>query len=148
MSGPPRLALALSLVGAVAVVVVAALLMVGGPGTARLARLDEVRARELIELVHAIERHRILTGSLPSKLDQLHIGPTGPAPIRDPATGEPYVYEPLGDTRFRVCAVLAVPRAAPAVPEPLRLDSSRRVAAMRVDPGTGRTCWESVEPPG
>ncbi|HET7409857.1 MAG TPA: hypothetical protein VFJ13_06630, partial [Paracoccaceae bacterium] len=118
MNGPPRIALALGLVAAVAVAVVAALLTVGGPGMARLERLDEHRARDLAELAEAIERYRIFSGRLPQSLDEIRAGPSRQPPIRDPETRAPYAYEVLGEGRFRVCARLSLPDAPPPVPEP------------------------------
>lgn len=147
MKGPPRLALALGVLVVVALTVVAALLMVGGPGTARLERLDELRLREAVELVNAIERHRIFTGRLPESLDAVRAGLSGPPPIRDPETGEPYGYEALGERRFRVCTRLSMPDAALPRPAPIRISESRRIATVVSDPESGRVCWESAEAP-
>lgn len=148
MSGPPRLALALGLVAVVAAAVIAGLLTVGGPGTARMERLDEFRLREAGELVNAIERHRIFTGSLPETLDAMRAGPSGPTPTHDPETGKPYHYEVLDEARFRFCIRLSVPDAVAPMPAPLRIGESRRIAIMVRDPESGRVCWESAGPPG
>lgn len=148
MSVPPRRALALGLAAAVAVAVVAALVTVGGPGTARLERLDELRIREAVELVDAIERHRIFTGRLPESLDTLRAGQSGPPPIRDPGTGEPYDYEVLGEARFRICIRLTAMESAPHMPAPPRMAQSRRITGTVPEPESGRICWEMPEPPG
>lgn len=145
--GLPRLPLALALVAAVAAAVVAALLVVGGPGTARLERYDQRRVQDVAELVNAIERHRIFSSRLPETLEALRAGPSGPPPIRDPATGALYEYEPLDEGRFRVCTLLAVPGSPPPMPGPVRMADSRRIA--HVQPvADGRLCWESADPPG
>ena len=148
MSARSRLALALGLVAVAAVAVVAALVTIGGPGAARLERLDEVRVREAVELVNAIERHRILTGGLPETLEEVRPGISGPPSIRDPGTGAPYEYEILGDRRFRICVRLSAPDAALAWPGPIRMPESPRIATMTRDPGGERACWESADPPG
>src|SRR5690606_34129574 len=148
VNGPPRIALALGLAAAGAVAIVAALLSVGGPGTARLERLDERRARDLGELAGAVERHRVFTGRLPEALDEVRAGPSGPPPARDPETGAPYDYEVLGEQRFRVCARMSLPEAPPPGPHPLRIPDSSRVAGAVMDAETGRLCRETAEPPG
>ena len=148
MKGPPRIALALGLAAAGAAAVAAALLTVGGPGTARLERLDERRARDLGELAAAVERHRVFTGRLPASLDEVRDGPSGSPPIHDPETGAPYEYEVLGEGRFRVCARLSLPEAPPPGPDPLRIPDSSRVAGTMMDAEGGRLCRETVEPPG
>ena len=148
MSARARLALALGLVALAAVAVVAALVTIGGPGAARLERLDEVRIREAVELVNAVERHRILTGRLPETLEEVRAGPSGPPSIRDPETGAPYEYAVLGERRFRVCIRLSAPEAALAWPGPIRMPESPRLATMALEPGGERACWESADPPG
>ena len=148
MSARARLALALGLVALAAVAVVAALVTVGWPGAARLERLDEVRVREAVELVNAVEGHRILTGRLPETLEEVRAGPSGPPSIRDPGTGDLYEYEVLGERRFHVCIRLSAPDAALAWPGPVRVPESSRTATMTLDPGGERACWDSADPPG
>ena len=145
MTAQARLALALALAAAGAIAAAAALLMVGGPGAARLERLDGLRVREAIELVAAIERHRMFTGRLPESLEAVRPTLSGPPPVSDPGTGEPYGYEILDESRFRVCARLSSPEAALEQPGPVRLPESRWLAApSRVG---DRICWESARAP-
>lgn len=148
MSRPPRIALVLSLAFAVAVAVGAALLTVGGPGTARLQRLDEQRVQDVQALVEAIERHRVFTGRLPTTLAELRTGRSGDPPPQDPGTLAPYGYEILDADRFRVCTELSGPDAAPPLPEPVRTGDQRRVVATLRDPETGELCRESDASPG
>ena len=149
-----RAVLALGLATAAAMAVIAGLATVGGPGTARLQRIDERRARDLVELVNAVERHRMLTGSLPASLEGLRADragvpdPSGQPAILDPETGEPYAYEVLAGGRFRLCMRLSLPGSPPAWTDPIRIPGSRRVASMVSDADTGRLCWQTAEPPG
>lgn len=148
MTPPPiRLALAFALIAAAAAAVVVALLAVGGPGAARLERTDEVRVRQVVDLVNAIERHRIFAGRLPDSLEAVRPTLSGPAPIRDPETGEPYEYEQLGGGRFRLCARLSAPAAALQHPGPIRMAESKRVAPVTRETD-GRACWQSADAPG
>lgn len=148
MKAPPtRLVLAFALIAAAAAAVVVALLAVGGPGAGRLERMDELRVRQAVELVNAIERHRIFTGQLPDTLETVRPTLSGQAPIRDPETGQPYDYEALGGGRFRVCVGLSAPEAALEHPGPIRMAESRRIATMTREPD-GRVCWRSADAPG
>lgn len=97
----PQLALGLLAVGGIVV----GLLVVGGPETARMEKRDALRLRELQDL----NRHVICLAraqgndSLPESLDATKLCPT---PLRDDALllSEGYVYEPLDESNFQLCA--------------------------------------------
>ena len=83
--------------------IVGTFFVVGTPGQARLQRLDSERVSSLQSIQYVIEESSALDGTLPSSIDQLDIIGRGIVAI-DPVTGEPYVYEVTGDTRYKLCA--------------------------------------------
>jgi len=89
----------------------------GSPGAARLAKFDERRIEDLRtihdEIVnvclgdrrYAPAEQRSLVEPLPATLADLADRARRRRPdIRDPETGEPYAYEVLDETRYRLCA--------------------------------------------
>ena len=100
------------LVGAAAVVVVGAivagLLVIGGPGEARLDKLDTARLDDLRAIDRATEQVWERTGTLPPSLDSLaaasHLTSDQ---LVDPETGESYSYRILLDSTAEVCATFA-----------------------------------------
>lgn len=133
----------LAIVSSVAVVaaIVAAILLVGGPHTARLQRLDNRRETDLRVLADWIESYRIREGHLPADLAELEPVLPGGISTVDPVTGTPYGYDKLDKGHFRICAELAFPakQAARRRPDRPFPDSDRR--AMRVIGSSGhRLC--------
>ena len=90
---------------AVALAAVAAgLFALGTPSAQRERALDRLRVQDLQRITVAMERHFDRYGALPPDLDTLGRQPGARLNLRDPETGEPYVYRPLDDTRYEVCA--------------------------------------------
>ena len=93
------LALGALVVGAL----ILALIEVGGPARGALEKRDEARFRDLLQLQSLAYCVFHEDKSLPETLE-----PKGTCsrPVRsnDPITGQPYTYERLDETRFRLCA--------------------------------------------
>lgn len=125
---------AVALAAVTGLAVVGGLIATGGPGTARLERLDERRMAELRVMARAIETWTEAGNPLPETADGLPERQVG----LDPVTSEPYGYEKLGDRQFRVCAELALPGRL-AAPEPLmsradvELDGDRGCISRALD---------------
>ena len=104
-----RLAAALA-AAVVACAVLAGLYFSGSPGEQRLLRLDERRAQDLWAISNAIEGYWDRTGELPLFLEDVVVGGMrlSEAPL-DPATGEPYEYDPIDLAGFAyvLCADFA-----------------------------------------
>jgi hypothetical protein len=104
---------------------VAGVVVVGGPGEARLERLDEARRNDLQEIERTL-RNRWRSGQpTPATLADLTPGASPefdsvvvPDPsaghLHDPVTGEPYAYRALSDSRAEVCATFALPYSRPS----------------------------------
>lgn len=92
-------------VGLVVAALVAAILMVGGPGEGRAEAQDRERSREMRRLVREISWCNRGSAALPDTLEQA----TGcgnslnATDLTDPETGDAYHYERLDDSRFEVC---------------------------------------------
>jgi hypothetical protein len=96
----------------VAASVIAAIVMLGGPGGQRQRKMDEVRVQNLTYLALSVNGYFIRHKSLPADLDALAKEPGYRISRLDPATGRPYGYEVLGATAYRVCADFAGDSAA------------------------------------
>jgi len=101
------------------------LLLVGSPGAERERRLDDRRVEDLRNIrteigslcVERTESGATLKRPLPATLADLVADPRTVRPgIRDPKTGEPYVYERLDDDTYRLCATFESARAVPFDP--------------------------------
>lgn len=142
---PPRRALGVALAVAVAAAIVAGFLVVGGPGTARLERLDDRRARDTAGLVRAVDAYRADQGRLPESLAEIEPRLPADGSARDPASGEFYAYEIIGPERFRICTGLALPDRAPPAAAPIRIGGRRAVEPER-DKASGTLCWDTRPP--
>jgi hypothetical protein len=105
------------------------MILVGSPGEARLHRLDDARLEALQRLSSSADAQLKLRGALPATLEQLaqQDGALSPSSLRDPETGAPYGYRPLGAGRYELCAVFAA--------------ASDADTALRWRHGPGRTCF-------
>jgi len=94
------------LLGAVIAVVIAAvaasLIVIGSPEKQRELRFDDVRSRDLAQIVTGVRSYFSSHQALPPTLDALR-GPGVRVP-QDPRTGAPYEYAVLGPARYRLCA--------------------------------------------
>lgn len=97
---------------AAGVVVVAAvvggLVIVGGPGEARLEKLDTARRDDLRTIEHAVAEVWDRTDALPPSLDSLRAADRlRPEDLADPETGASYDYRVLSDSTYELCATFA-----------------------------------------
>jgi len=110
---------------ALVVVLIAAIggfVVAGSPGGERERRIDEERVRDLKairgEIVNICRRTPQVVGTppelvrpLPASLEELVRDARRVRPrIRDPRTGEPYAYDVLGESRYRLCATFTTVR--------------------------------------
>jgi hypothetical protein len=90
---------------AVVAAMVAGLVLIGSPWTARSRRLDRIRVRDLTQLSQAIDRYWKQEGKLPASFDALATVPEASfGSTMDPSTAEPYSYRPMDDSRYEMCA--------------------------------------------
>jgi len=92
---------------AVLIVVIAAFQLLGSPTDQRLQRLDERRVSDLQQLAHAVDTYHAQRDVLPEDLEALVDGRRLSRLPTDPASDQPYRYEPLEDARYRLCASFA-----------------------------------------
>jgi hypothetical protein len=99
--------------------IVAAIAVMGSPSKQRLMRLDERRVVELGNIADQIEAWRNEHGHIPGSLAELAAAPGVRVP-QDPASGQPYGYEVLGASEYRLCAQFDTDTAAETDPQPWR----------------------------
>jgi hypothetical protein len=101
----------LAIVAIVVVVatVTAGLIVAGGPGVARLGRLDDRRTQDLEMLTLAIQRHYARHHALPPSLDSLRVDHEVREVPVDPETRGPYRYEITGPAAYRLCTTFHQP---------------------------------------
>jgi len=102
---------------AVLIVVIAAFELLGSPTDQRLQRLDERRVSDLQQLAQAVDTYHAQRDALPEDLEALVDGRRLSRLPTDPASDQPYRYEPLADHRYRLCASFArasAPESPPA----------------------------------
>jgi hypothetical protein len=108
MNRTPGFWLAVAAAVVVGASIVAGLLIVGGPGEARLEKLDDARLDDLRAIDRAAEQAWTERGMLPPSLDSLAaVAPLSPDQLIDPETSEPYEYRVLSDSTAEVCATFA-----------------------------------------
>lgn len=120
------------LLGTFIAVVVAAvpvgMFLIGSPGQQRLRHLDEARAADLRSLASEIAAYVRTHHALPQTVDAAKR--PGVAIPRDPLSNQPYVYEVIDTTHYRLCAVFQT--AATDV---------RAFEGQEAHHGKGRTCF-------
>lgn len=84
--------------------VVAAIVVLGGPGEGRARSLDEARVNHLGGLKSQIDTFFAREHRLPASLDELSKRAGFPVASRDPLTSAPYEYRATGPTTYEVCA--------------------------------------------
>lgn len=120
---------------AVVAAVAAGVVVMGGPGQARLHRLDAERVEALGRIAGAVEAYRRERHVLPDSLAALAAqeGSFTAAALGDPESGTPYEYLVTGPGTYRLCATFAAP--------------SEEDAAVRWRHGPGRTCFDQAVGP-
>jgi len=93
----------------VSVIVVAAsvgagLFVLGSPSEERALRLDDRRVSDLHGIKRATDLYWTRNDALPESMRELSSEPGVRVRFRDPATGQPYDYQPLDSLRYEVCA--------------------------------------------
>ena len=91
---------------AVIAAVVAGLIVLGSPQTARERRFDERRVADLVDIDGAIDAHLTRTSELPQTLRGLTQVNGRPA-LTDPVTGQGYEYIVHESDRYELCAVFS-----------------------------------------
>jgi hypothetical protein len=90
--------------GVVAASVIAAIVMLGGPGVQRKHKMDGVRVQNLTFIALSLNGYFIRHKELPADLDALAKEPGYHISRLDPDTGKPYGYRILSATSYRLCA--------------------------------------------
>jgi hypothetical protein len=103
------LAIAASVV--VVATIVAAMLVMGSPGSQRESRLDRKREQDMERIAMVIDARAVAGKPLPVDLASLARAPGRRLSIVDPGTNTPYVYEITGDHGYRLCAVFTTDTA-------------------------------------
>jgi len=111
--------------------IIAAVVMVGGPETGRLERLDERRVDDLRAVVKAVDRFWTDQERLPASLQELGEDPRARIDYLDPDSGEPYEYRVLEGRSYELCAVFEQESPSP-----------RRGLVDFWSHGVGRRCFE------
>ncbi len=112
---------------------VAAIVVMGSPGSQRESRLDRKREQDLKRIVSAIDMRTAAGKPLPADLAGLASEPGRRLSIVDPATGAPYAFEITGDRSYRLCAVFTTDTAE---------ESSKAWIDEEWPHGPGRQCFE------
>jgi hypothetical protein len=131
VTGTGRVAFAAAAALAVIGAVVAGLIVLGPPREQRARRLDDRRLDHLRAIAGAVDLHWTREGRLVASLDHVKTE-LPPSSDRDPETGEPYSYQPLGGDGYRLCATFS--RASPTESYAPRGDFWTH--------GAGRHCFE------
>lgn len=96
--------LPLAVAALVAAAVLAGLYAVGGPGSGRAERRDEVRLDDLAWLVQFTECVARSSGGEPPETLAAFPECGGDLRLADPYTNDPYTYQKLSATAYRLCA--------------------------------------------
>jgi hypothetical protein len=116
--------------------VVGGVIVVGGPDTGRLERLDDERVEDLRGIMRAIDRFKEHHERLPETLVELAEDPRARVNTLDPASALPYEYAILSEDTYQLCAVFD------GESRPLR-----RAAADFWSHSGGRQCFELAPKP-
>ena len=87
----------------VAISVISAIVVLGGPSAQRQRKMDEVRVRNLASIAMSVNSYFARHSELPADLDALAKEPGYRIPRNDPDTGQPYGYQVLGAALYRLC---------------------------------------------
>lgn len=102
MSAERLLAIAASVV--IVAAVIAGIVLTEGPGTARAERFDQERISDLGFITNRIDEYYRINHVVPEALSHFQYEIEFEDRYSDPRTSEPYVYELLSSSRYRLCA--------------------------------------------
>jgi hypothetical protein len=95
----------------VAAVTIAGLIIVGSPVKERERRFDEQRIIDLRQIAAAVDLYYSKMGYLPASLNELVKANVARLyyirSIKDPETSTPYTYNPIGNSRYQLCATFS-----------------------------------------
>ncbi|ALN61121.1 hypothetical protein GLA29479_235 [Lysobacter antibioticus] len=138
MSAPVGRWLLIAAAVAIAAAVTAAIVVMGGPGAQREAKLDQRRTQELDRINDEVRDYWKRQARLPADLPSLAKQPGVALSTADPVTAAPYRYVAGEAGRFRLCASFATDTG--------REDAGRRAAADGYPRGwrhpAGEHCFE------
>jgi hypothetical protein len=132
MNVTPRSILLGAGVTAVVAAVLAGLFALGSPTEERARRIDERRVSDLRGISAATDLFLTRHARLPASLEELTAEPGVTVGTRDPASSEPYPYQPLDSVRYEVCATFE------RESEEISRDPKRDLWAH----GAGRQCFQ------
>jgi hypothetical protein len=95
--------LAAVVTGVVSATVVTAVIVIGAPSQQRLKRMDAVRVQDLGSLASAVRGYFARHATLPASLSSLAKEPGYRVASADPETGQPFGYEIINPTTYRLC---------------------------------------------
>jgi hypothetical protein len=135
LSGATYLAIISTII--IAVAVVAAVIILDPPGVQRKRRIDVHRVEDLTNISNSIDIYWERKKSLPPNIAVLEAEPGLKIPLKDPETGNPYVYAVTGSKSYRLCAVFSVDSSE---------ESGGGCLSRTWSHGAGRQCFE-LKPP-
>jgi hypothetical protein len=100
---------AIAATAVVVATVIAAVVVTGGPSAQRAIRLDERRARDLDQIVAAVNVYWVRHNALPAVLDSMVSDHQLADVPRDPMTRQPYTYAATGPKTFHLCTTFQQP---------------------------------------
>ena len=115
-AGPGGRTLALAAVAVAAATVAVSVYLIGSPTTQREVRIDQRRVHELQQIGQLVELYAREHGTLPTDLATLAGQPGQRMATADPASGQAYRYEPVGERQYRLCATFSTDTAQPQAP--------------------------------
>lgn len=135
-----------TIIGVVAVVIIAGFFVVGSPKNERMRRFDSERVNHLQQLQLNIIEYWRSKGKLPVKLADLNDPTRGVIVPTDPETGESYGYEIKSAESFTLCALFQTESVSekflPGIRKPIPKASSGIEGGDVWTHGIGDVCFE------
>lgn len=136
-----------SIIGIVALSVVAGFFFVGSPLDERTRRIDERRISDLQLIQNEIIGYWMNKEKLPEDLSLLRDDIRGISIPADPETGAPYEYKILGDMKFSLCATFKLPSREYGEISAKPIPAEPYGGAENWQHGEGRVCFERTIDP-
>ncbi|MDO5656915.1 MAG: hypothetical protein Q4G36_01120 [Paracoccus sp. (in: a-proteobacteria)] len=111
--------------------VIAGLMIIGGPGRAQQEARDRARLDDLQSLAATVDC-LANGGPPPAQITPSDLCPDPPRQT-DPQTGAPYLYEVLDSHNYRLCATFERPEQSPATQSFMQFDGTRGCLPRRLD---------------